>query len=63
MSRETSTSPKKPSLKTYKKIKLKMLKNDFQFRLTAEEICHLNELTTENDIDRYCHTLFMKYLD
>lgn len=61
----TAYVERKMSIKTYKKIKLKMLLDDFGFKkkMSEEEIQHFNELTTENDIDRFSRTLLNKYLN
>lgn len=51
----TAFTPKKTmSLKTYRKMKLKMLSRDFCITLTQEELDHVNELTSEIAIDNFC---------
>ena len=50
------------SLPTYKKMKINMLVKDFKFSLTVEERDHLNQLESELAVDRYCRTLYHKYL-
>lgn len=41
------------SLKSYRKMKLKMLK-EFLISLTDEQLAHMNELKTEIAIDNFC---------
>ena len=50
----TSTKPRNMSLKAYRKMKLKMLKNDFCIKLTDEELDHAESLKTEIQIDQFC---------
>lgn len=47
---------RKQSLKSYRKMKLKMLK-EFFIELTDEQISHMNELKTEIAIDNFCISL------
>lgn len=49
-------------IKDYRKLKIKMLKKEFCFNLTQEECDHFNTLETEPAIDRYCRSLYNKYL-
>lgn len=49
----SETRARKMSLSQYKKRKIKMLENDFYVILTAEEKEHINQLTSETEIDRY----------
>ena len=50
----TATVPRKMSLKQYRKMKLKMLKNDFCVDLTDEEVAHAHTLKTEAALDQFC---------
>ena len=50
----TATTPRKMSLKEYRKMKLKMLKRDFLIELTDEEVARANTLTTEAELDQFC---------
>ena len=52
---------KKMSLKSYRKMKLKMLK-EFCIILTDEEKNHMQELTKEIEIDNFCISMFRKYI-
>lgn len=47
---------RKQSLKSYRKMKLKMLK-EFYIQLTDEQLAHMNELKTEIAIDNFCISL------
>ena len=49
-------------IKTYRKMKIKMLQEDFYINLTDEEKKRLNALKTEIAIDQYCRTLIKKAL-
>ena len=49
----TATRPRQMSLKEYRKMKLKMLK-DFCIHLTPEEIARAHTLKTEIAIDNFC---------
>lgn len=42
--------------------KLDILKNHFVLKLSPEEISHFYKLPTEEDVDRYAHTLIMEKL-
>ena len=42
------------SFKTYKKMKLKMLRRDFCILLTDDELAHFDTLTTEIQVDQFC---------
>lgn len=42
------------SFKTYKKMKLKMLRRDFCILLTDDELARFNALTTEIQVDQFC---------
>lgn len=44
---------KKMSLKAYRKMKLKMLK-EFHILLSDAQLAHMNELKTEIQIDNFC---------
>lgn len=46
---------KKMSLKAYRKMKLKVLK-EFCIKLTDEQLAHMNALETEIQIDNFCIT-------
>ena len=50
---------RKMSLKAYRKMKLRMLTDDFCIRLTEEEIAHANELKNEIQIDQFCISMIM----
>lgn len=50
-------------MKRYKKMKIRMLTEDFRLKLTEEEINHFNELTSEISIDRYAKELMNKRWD
>lgn len=52
---------KSMSIKAYRKMKLKMLK-EFCIYLTDEEKNHLQELTKEIEIDNFCISMFRKYI-
>jgi hypothetical protein len=49
----TATTPRNVSIKQYRKMKLKMLK-EFCIYLPPEEIARMNTLTTEIQIDNFC---------
>lgn len=49
------------SIKAYRKMKLKMLK-EFYIKLTDEEMKRLNSFTREIDIDNFCISMFRKYI-
>lgn len=57
-----STKMKKPSLKAYRKEKLKML-DEFCIPITTEIKNALAERETEIAIDNYCHSLIANYLN
>ena len=57
----TATRPHNMSLKAYRKMKLKTLKNDFRITLNAEELRHAETLTTEIQIDQFCISMMDKY--
>ena len=59
---EIGYGTKKVSIKTYRKMKIKMLKKDFMIPLKKEEENRINELETEAAVDRYARTLLLKYL-
>lgn len=44
---------RKMSLKAYRKMKLRMLK-EFCIKLTDEQLAHMNELKNEIQIDNFC---------
>ena len=48
-----------PTLKTYKKNKIKMLERDFAILLKPEQIEHINELKSEIQVDQYARTIIM----
>ena len=50
------------TLQDYKKAKIKMLKNEFKFKISNEEQNHINQLEDELAIERYCRKLYRKYL-
>ena len=47
---------KKMSIKSYRKMKLRMLK-EFYIKLDEEQMDHMNELDTEIKIDNFCISL------
>ena len=48
---------KNVSVNTYRKLKLKLLRKEFQIDVTPEEENHLNELQSEIAIDNYCRKI------
>lgn len=48
---------RKMSFKTYKKMKLRMLRRDFCIQLTDEELARYDALTTEIQVDQFCVTV------
>jgi len=52
---------KQLSLKAYRKMKLKMLK-EFYINLSDEEVERMNSFTREIDIDNFCISMFRKYI-
>lgn len=57
----TTTRPHNMSLKAYRKMKLRALKNDFRITLTDEELKRAEKLTTEIQIDQFCLGMINKY--
>ena len=55
--RDAATPQRKMSLKSYRKMKLKMIEADFCIKLTDEEREHANSLTTEAALDQFCITI------
>lgn len=53
---------KQVDIKTYRKMKIKMLHDDFCINLADEEKQHINNLKTEIAIDQYCRTLIKRAL-
>ena len=49
---------KKVSLESYKRAKIRMLKNEFRIQLTEEQEEHINNLKSEIAIDNYARGLF-----
>lgn len=49
------------SLKSYRKMKLKMLK-EFCITLSDEEMERMNSFTREIDIDNFCISMINKYI-
>lgn len=49
-------------LACYIERKIKMLKNEFHIKLTDEEIARFWTLEGDDQVDRYAHKLFQKYL-
>ena len=49
------------SIKAYRKMKLKMLK-EFCIYLSDEEMDHMKALTKEIEIDNFCISMFRKYI-
>ncbi len=52
---------KQLSLKQYRKMKLRMLK-EFCITLTDEELKRISAMTREIDIDNFCISMFRKYI-
>lgn len=52
---------KNMSLKSYRKMKLRMLK-DFCIHLSDEEKAHAFSLTKEIEIDNFCISMIRKYM-
>jgi hypothetical protein len=53
----SNLSNKKMSLGSYKKAKIRMLKNEFRIQLTEEQEEHINSLQSEIAIDNYVRGL------
>lgn len=51
---------KSPTLKDYKREKVRMLTEDFLIRMTADEKEHLYILSNEIQVDNYARKLIMK---
>lgn len=49
-------------LKMYIEEKISMLKEEFLFKLTAEEIAHFRELKSEIAVDQYARTILKSRL-
>ena len=49
------------SIKTYRKMKKRMLK-DFGVYISNEETTHMDSLTTEIAIDNFCISMIRKYM-
>lgn len=54
---------KSMSLKSYKKMKIKMLTKEFKIPMTEAERNHMNELRDEYAVDRFCNSIFDKYFE
>lgn len=54
--RDATTPQRKMSLKSYRKMKLRMLE-DFCIKLTDEERARANTLTSEAALDQFCITI------
>ena len=52
---------KNVSVNTYRKLKLKLLRKEFQIDVTPEEESHLNELQSEIAIDNYCRKIISNH--
>ena len=50
------------AMTAYIEEKLRMLEEDFKFKLNKKEKEHMRSLQTEIQVDRYARTLFKKYL-
>ena len=55
--RDAVNPQRKMSIKSYRKMKLKMIEADFCIQLTKEEREHANSLTTESALDQFCITI------
>lgn len=51
------------NIKQYRKNKIRMLKGEFKFPLTKEECDKISHMENEFEIERYCRTLYKKYLN
>lgn len=54
-------STKQLSIKAYRKMKLRMLK-EFCIKLNDEEMERFNSFTREIDVDNFCISMFNKYI-
>ena len=54
-------NPRKTSIKSYRKMKLRMLR-DFCVKLSDEEKNHMESLTREIDIDHFYISMMNKYI-
>ena len=52
--REAARPERKMSFKSYKKMKLKMLRRDFCIMLTDEELERAESLQSEIQVDQFC---------
>ena len=50
----TAAVPRNMSLKSYRRMKIKMLERDFCINLTSEERARAETLKTEAAIDQFC---------
>jgi hypothetical protein len=53
---KTTTKPRNMSIKSYRKMKIKMLE-EFHIQLTSEQLSRINSLSTEIAIDNFCISL------
>lgn len=51
------------NLSTYKKLKMKMLENDFLLTITTEERDKINEMESEFAVDRFCRKIILAHLN
>ena len=51
------------NIKQYRRNKIHMLTTEFKFKLTKEEKDKINSMDNEYEIERYCRTLYTKYLN
>lgn len=56
---ETGYGARTMSIKTYRKMKIKMLEKEFCIPLTSDEKKHFEALETEAAIDRYARTILL----
>lgn len=51
------------NIKQYRRNKIHMLTTEFKFKLTKAEKDKINHMENEFEIERYCRTLYKKYLN
>ena len=52
---------KEMTIQEYRKMKIKLLKEDFLVPVTKEQKEHIHTLETEPAIDRYCRTILKNF--
>ena len=53
---------KDSTLKGYIKEKIRIIEKEFHIPLTLDEKMHMQNLTSETDVDQYAHDIFMRKL-